>query len=413
MNSIIWIFSFISYPLLGVELFRFSIGKLQVPIFFIFLLIIGVNSLFSLCINKKKINKIYYTQKIFLLSFTTFTIFHMINMILSSDIERALIQQVKLIICLMTIVIIWFSFPKNPNLLRKLLDVMIISSTVLLFLYIYHYIFVLHAPYLSIEWDEISQYGKNQIGLYLSLSLPFVVWRSMYSGLFSPWLISLVIHIFAMFYTLSRGTWVTVAISFFSIITLYLIKEKSPKRKKQIIKSIFMIAMCIIGIFCYFYTEQISPIRFEERLNSLLALQDVGNEMSISLRKELISKALDIFSKNPLLGIGTSAFMLESGLNAHIDYLLILSEQGIIGFSMFILIIISIIKGILAVPEKFSWEILGLKQASLGAIIYLFFINAYNVLMIYVIWGILLYYENVDHFDKNPLQYNKVKIYRT
>jgi hypothetical protein len=66
----------------------------------------------------------------------------------------------------------------------------------------------------------------------------------------------------------------------------------------------------------------------------------------------------------------------------------ILGEHGLLGIIIFLLMLMPIIKEIFTRGNNLP-EAIGLKQASLAIIIYLNFINAYDILMVHIIFALL------------------------
>jgi len=386
-TSKLWKLAFLTFPLLSISYFRFTLGPFEMPIFIIILSIAVMYYFFRICIgNNNLIISFNKTQNLFLLAFLFFLALHIFNTIRSLNIERAISQQIKFFVAFLTFIAISIFFPKDRKLLKEVINLVIVLSTVLLLIYIYRSFFVLNLPYLTTHLDEISRQHRNQMGFYLALITPLVLWRYIYSGLFSLWSIPIITHVFAVFYTMSRGMWISFFLSLIAILCLFIVKRV----KWKLVFSIF-IGIVILGVmfsFFYFSDAYSHTETFQQRVQGLLRLQDYGKEHSISERKIFIQKGIALFFDSPILGTGTSNFLAQFNYVSHNDYVQILYEQGILGIIIFLFMISLVIREIFRLKND-SWDTIGLKQSSLAIIFYLNFINAYKIIIVYVILALL------------------------
>jgi len=79
------------------------------------------------------------------------------------------------------------------------------------------------------------------------------------------------------------------------------------------------------------------------RFESLIKGQDSSDENSLSLRRNLIEEALQDFSSQPVIGIGTDSFVQRHGYVTHNSYLQYLAENGLVGLLFFVCPLILII----------------------------------------------------------------------
>jgi O-antigen ligase len=224
----------------------------------------------------------------------------------------------------------------------------------------------------------------------LAVVTPIALWRHIYSGLFSVWLIPSIVHLFAAFYSMSRGTWASLFLS--SVIAFgILLAERSKERAKLVLRS-FCGMLMVLSLYSLFYFSNILPqseYTFEKRVHTLLTLSDYRKEQSMSLRKKWLKQSFEFFSENPFLGIGTSNFLARTARVPHNDYMQISSEHGILGISLFLIAIFLVVKEVFK-PMGCSWEVTGLKHSALTIIFYMAFIDAYKMSMIYIVFAFLL-----------------------
>jgi O-antigen ligase len=381
----LWEITFLFFPLLSLEIFRVEFSYFNIPIFFILLILIII----SLFVKKeflfKKINK---SEFIFILFFTIFISLHLFNSFRALDTDMSIKFNFKMLSSYFVFFSLSFVFPLEIK--EKIFKIIIISSTLLLSLYLYHYYYELHAPFLSIEWKEITEHGKNQLGLYLAIVTPLIYWRVMYEKASFLYIMSLLIHLFSIYYSLSRGTWFSFFIGI--IISLFLLFIKKVTISNNIIfiiKKNIIYLIIILGLL--FYSYYYAPFKdvFQLRLQSLITLEDYANRKSISMRKSFINDSFEFFSQSPLIGIGTTNFYGKTGYVNHNDYLQVLCEQGLIGSIIFLCMLSIIVINILIFKYE-TWYEIALANSTINILIYLMFVNAYNTILIYVIFALLL-----------------------
>ncbi|WP_141400324.1 O-antigen ligase family protein [Ureibacillus acetophenoni] len=136
--------------------------------------------------------------------------------------------------------------------------------------------------------------------------------------------------------TFSRGGLVSLLL----VSVLYLVLSSSAKRIKWI--GLFLPVIGVIYAVSYFTPININRIIIN-RINDFTNDQGSG-------RFELWEQALDYFMSKPLLGIGAFnfsdyyAFHHHKTLYVHNTYLEILAESGILGFTLFLLFLIVLMK---------------------------------------------------------------------
>ncbi len=157
--------------------------------------------------------------------------------------------------------------------------------------------------------------------------------------------------------TFSRGAWYSAA---FSVGLVILFNIKRILNVKVIITSAILLTVIITGfIFVLHYTH--SPITLETLTQRATALED-------SDRTITSNAALHYFSSHPILGIGTGSFGPYEAPNPYQipsvygqdigwrivnnEYLEILTENGIIGFSAFAVFILVIIFNVFNALKK-------------------------------------------------------------
>jgi len=162
---------------------------------------------------------------------------------------------------------------------------------------------------------------------------------------------TMVLLLLAVILTFTRGAWL--ALLFLGFISLFV----SKILKKYLVYSGVAIAL-IIFVFNFVFTSSTASAIFRERLSIDISNAYIGVG-SIAFRVLLWQSAWTLFLSNPLLGAGFDNFVTlnrltpnypiiqglgGSDLYVHNIYLQILAETGIIGFSIFLFLILRIYK---------------------------------------------------------------------
>lgn len=328
---------------------------------------------------------------------------------------------IRLVVAMMGFLIFTHLLPRNKQMMENFISTMIISSSILLTVFIYRYMSH-NSPYLSIGWNVSSGgIGRNQLAFYLTMVSPVVLWRYLsYNRLTSAWIIPVIIHLFALIYSMSRGSWVAFVVSLIFIASLIMAKKKTnTTASKHVflkIASLIVITVCVLSFFGKSGIMTDIGERLSTRFLSLAMMQDTGKGHSIMDRLSQIRKGLIIFSNHPALGIGTSNFQyyrIESNhltfnaeLSAHNDYITILSEQGLVGLLVFLAMLFQVFRKIVSV-KVITWNHAAYGQASIAIIIYMFFIDGSYLLGTYITFGILF---AVDKMKTTQLSAVKISV---
>ena len=287
-----------------------------------------------------------------------------------------------LIYCLMA-----FSI-KDTRLLEKMFKVFLISSSGVLLYLTYRYLFVFHAPFLGNELFYETGRGKNQLGLFLSLLTPIALSYAVYKRRIYSVLMAL-LFIIASFYTLSRGTWVSILAAIIFLLFF------SKKRRSYLLGSI-VLSILVVLFVTFLYPSASRPFLLE-RARTLVTLKEMEGGHSMTYRKELMVAGLQAFYSHPVLGTGLGNFREISShsgippLVSHNDYIQILAEQGLIGGITFLILLVNILVKVLKSLKKSNcierWLIEGIAASVVSLLVYFSFINAYDTLVVWYVFG--------------------------
>lgn len=135
----------------------------------------------------------------------------------------------------------------------------------------------------------------------------------------------------------SRGAW----IAFIICIGSYFVFNKRRRNSKNIfvIISFFLIIILSFSIILHFFPEKIEQL--DERTMSIF----LDPQKASGGRIEFWKDGLKTWSKNPILGVGLFNFpLIAYSMGAHSNYIAILCELGIVGFTIWIFLIFSLFK---------------------------------------------------------------------
>ena len=131
--------------------------------------------------------------------------------------------------------------------------------------------------------------------------------------------------IYSLMYSFSRGAYFGFVAGLFFI---------------SFIKSRKLLILLIVFLL---FWKIVVPVSVVERVEGIFVEKEGENVVSIgekgvdtSGRKHLWDKALNLFYENPIFGTGFNAYYFLIGADTHNVYLKILSEQGIIGFFIYL-----------------------------------------------------------------------------
>ncbi len=201
------------------------------------------------------------------------------------------------------------------------------------------------------EYGRYSGGGQNAVELALILSLCFpVAWylalserdNSHSNLLKATYIFFIPAAFFALILTASRT-------AIFTIIpaALYIIGSLNRVR---LVYRFLCFAVLILALLI---GQSLVPIETLQRLGTIgssIASGDLGGRM------ELWQKCLQIFAEHPLLGIGSGSLSAPDQLGAftHNTFLSILTELGVVGFLIFLGLLVSVILQILRQPQPES-----------------------------------------------------------
>ena len=115
------------------------------------------------------------------------------------------------------------------------------------------------------------------------------------------------------------------------------------RNKKWLVLSIILL------VFVLIFPYRFLPVSVVDRINMTTAPEQKQGEeetydRSTETRFEFTEKGFDLFQESPILGTGFRTYSLIVGRDTHNNYMKVLSESGIIGFALYVLLYLMSIK---------------------------------------------------------------------
>ena len=198
---------------------------------------------------------------------------------------------------------------------------------------------------------------------------------------------SLAIHLFSAVYVQSKGLLLATLLSYcFTLLVYSGVKIKLG----NIIKAGLVL---LIPFYLVFSSEYIDLSDFEREITGLLS-NDTQSSNSASERLSFVVMSWEYFLDNPFVGIGTNNFANIEEKATHNNYLQILSENGLVGFVVFIILLFKLHKYFLTRKNKKNNSSYLLAVNSLWALtVYLFVINGFFNAITVIVLSIIIYFE--------------------
>ncbi len=181
--------------------------------------------------------------------------------------------------------------------------------------------------------------------------------------------------VYAVLFAYSRGAYAAamVALTFYSLI-----------HKRSL--------LIVVGVIIFTWNTLL-PVTVVQRI-TMTQTESGEIESSASKRVDLWGNAFNLFMENPILGVGYNGFQMTMNAlqteltDTHNYYLKILSEQGIIGFLVFLLLLLKALRqGWKLFKTGSSPFYQGLGLAFLGTIIAVIITNAFGDRWSYLVLG--------------------------
>jgi len=303
-------------------------------------------------IKYRTLMKISYNY--ILILYALFTLFNFLSCSWAINIEFALFKSITLTLVLINSIII-FNILKITSTKAELYLIpffvgTFINALVLMNIFGYSANFYQDHRFVGLSTNS------NLLAIYLLFSIFSSIYfliKTKYFLIYIYMYLNIAISLYIISFTGSKkGT-------IFSLLLLFVFFITHFKLNKfiwfKVIK--FLIAIYLIFSITNYFVDIDALIKniniLEHRINNVLdAINGSSTDISTKYRIYYTQRALEIFSKNPLLGIGSDNFKVFEGEYSHNNYAEILANTGIIGLILFYSMYITMIKKMLSQKSK-------------------------------------------------------------
>lgn len=334
--SPILIYSFFNFPEVNI-IFMFTYGYIFPAganrfLTGVFLLIALSGMFYEIIKNKHNIFKINKITRDNLIIFTIFTFWLFIRSITSGNIINSL-DKFSSFMLLVVIVYYYFGFiPLNYNRFKKILYVLFTTILLMSILALVNFI--------GADKSDVrfTANGQNVIGFsrYLVIMTIMIVTLAFNKNHILNRKTAIVFSLTSFLLVILTNTKGALLSLILSIILTLLTVGKRAQLRKNLYKILIVILILILILI-------ILPNKYTHRY---VNIGEVFSRGSFHSRISLYSQAITSWLNNPLVGVGFGNYKfvnLEGYTYPHNIFLEILSETGIIGITLFILLIINIL----------------------------------------------------------------------
>ncbi|MFC1546287.1 O-antigen ligase family protein [bacterium] len=245
-------------------------------------------------------------------------------------------------------------FIKDNRILKKVLTALFLSAVIASIYAILQFFGI------ELIWPQkmsahasrpISTFGNpNFLASCLMLLLPLTIHRIIYSKIKIQWYIASILMLTALICTSTRSAWLGLVCG---LIVFFLFYIKTRKRNIKKVSIISFLTLLVISAVVY-----VSPARNEVKERIQLSFVFKAANQAVHQRLLVWTIAKDMFLEHPLLGFGWGSFEIFYSLrqgdylkdkrfrhytphanNAHNEILEQLTQTGIIGFGVFVLLL--------------------------------------------------------------------------
>lgn len=199
--------------------------------------------------------------------------------------------------------------------------------------------------------SEINQ--ANTFGMYAAITFVICIYFSLLKNRRRLYFIS----VLPFLTILASGSRTALVISFIGIVILFLLKDGSERLIKGILRSMFIVFLLLSILQLPIFIE--ATIRMNQLLNIFQNANEIDH--SASIRFYMIRFGVEMFKKNPIFGYGAdNARMLLVNVYRktylHNNYVELLVDYGIVGFTLYYGVYISIIRKLIQNIKGYNEE---------------------------------------------------------
>jgi O-antigen ligase len=399
-----WYLLALTFPLFGVQFFRFNQSELRIHIALPMAVLAIIMATAGADFIVRGMNGIEESKKnltvprrVLLLGYA-FLGWHVVGLLLTDNYVLAFRELNKLALGLLCLNVMILFFPRDVRFLGRFWIIVVWSATAL-FGYLIYQSVGFNTPYMVSEVDAESRAAKNQLAGMMVYVLPFAIGYVSHKGAAAlrplQW-IPAVVFSTALLYNGSRGGWVAAAGSLLIVGTL----TGSANRVRRFIALMSVVVVTITA--AYVTLEYVLPVERLEYYDRLRYMYDPASVPELDTWNERglrIRAALRVFSQSPIIGVGLGNTGDAMGTLPHNDYLMILSDLGLVGMLLFGGIIFALMRPVMAtrVDGDYAWLQVAWRAGLVGELVFMLSMDRiYSTTLFWAFVGMALVASEIE-----------------
>ena len=377
LQRILWTAFAVTVPLFGVDMWRFIYEPLRIHIALpmLVLVLVGVVGCFETITRSGSVppeSRLRGGTRLIAIFTGLFVLWHVVAMARAFDVALAGREVIKIAAGLGCLLAVLAFFPRNPKFVERFWAIAVWSTSVLMVLMIYSYVFVYHAPYLGSDLSQDSPVGKNQMAGFLVYILPLALTYACTARWRLHRLIPLFVLVAALVYGGSRGAWVA---SVIALVAICLLARSVVVKRVLLLVVLAAILVSGSGLVLKNVIE-VDVLDAELRMAYLFHPDQVLKFDSYNLRMSLVQRALALAGQSPIIGLGLTNTRATLGRLPHNDYVLIFCDLGVIGLALFTVVLVVLISSFfrrteLQPGDRRMWTALGVRGALVAELVFM------------------------------------------
>jgi O-antigen ligase len=282
----------------------------------------------------------------FHLAVILFVLWNIVSVFWSKNADQALSRAMTYLQLVGLVLVLWDIY-LTPAMVRVGLQAYILGGYISVGSTISNFVTGITAHEQIVRYTATG-FNENEISLVLALGIPIAWYLAVFAqeGRYARWLrwinyAYVPLSLFAILLTASRGGLISTFPAFLFILATFTRLRLLPR---------VLLFLALIGAL--FAVQSFVPESSYERL---AGASDEIAEGDLTGRVDIWLGGLDLFLEHPLIGVGTGMFQFSTVLQraAHNAYLEILVELGLIGFILFLIVLMLATYHAMRLPK---WE---------------------------------------------------------
>lgn len=330
----------------------------------------------------------------------TFLSYHLFRLLPADDFTFAAREVTKLGLGTMCMLAVLVFFPRDRDFLELFWWVAIGSSAIFMAYLIFVSFVKYKSPYLTTSLFEDTKEGRDAFGQYITYVGPYVFtcvlttrrWQKILGIVFA------VIMIAGCLYLGTRSAWVSIMVG---LIYLIPVLWKAPRFRDLIVFMLITSVLLIVGTWALDNFVRGGELEYKRRLQYLYAPEDIPELRTYDQRLHQLKLGWDLFVTSPFIGVGVNNTGSRAG-DPHNNYMLILSDLGVIGELLFLGILVIVVMNIVKRPPVYftgeiPWVSLGTRAAIIAILVSMWAVDyVYNTPFFWTLLGLALVMNEVE-----------------